>query len=185
MYPGRFAVPAFLLLTFVTAPSHAQSQTQAQPATHHTVPRRTTPMQPALPKGIPPVHAPMKVQYVMRYQDITIGTGALAEPGQIYTVHYTGWLATDGTKFDSSVDRGQPIEFLQGARRVIAGWDQGFEGMHIGGKRRLFIPWQLAYGAAGRGPIPPKTDLIFDIELLDARDPNAPTPAPPTGNNNQ
>ena len=123
----------------------------------------------------------MKVQYVMRYQDITIGTGALAEPGQLYSVHYTGWLAADGTKFDSSVDRGQPIEFQQGARRVIAGWDQGFEGMHIGGKRRLFIPWQLAYGAAGRGPIPAKADLIFDIELIDAHDPNAPAapPAPP------
>ena len=99
---------------------------------------------------------------------------------QVYTVHYTGWLASDGTKFDSSVDRGTPFEFMQGARRVITGWDEGFEGMHVGGKRRLFIPYQLAYGELGRPPvIPAKADLIFDIELLDQRDLNAPVQATP------
>jgi peptidylprolyl isomerase len=122
----------------------------------------------------------MKVQYVMRYQEIKVGTGDLAIPGQIYTVHYTGWLASDGTKFDSSVDRGQPIQFPQGVKRVITGWDEGFEGMHVGGKRRLFIPYQLAYGEKGRSPvIPPKANLIFDVELLDQHDPNAVTPAKP------
>jgi len=136
-------------------------------------------VQPPLPKNIPPVHAPVKVQYVMRYQDITIGSGAEAKPGLFYSVNYTGWLASDGTKFDSSYDRGKPFEFLQGMKRVIIGWDQGFEGMRVGGKRRLFIPYQLAYGEAGREPIPPKANLIFDIELMDVRDPNAPAPPVP------
>jgi peptidylprolyl isomerase len=95
----------------------------------------------------------------------------------MYKVHYTGWLE-DGTKFDSSVDRDQPFEFQQGLHRVINGWDDGFEGMRVGGKRRLFIPWQLAYGAQGRGPIPAKANLIFDIELIDQRDLNAPAPTP-------
>lgn len=141
-------------------------------------PKKST--QPALPKNIPAVVAPMKVQYTMRFQEIKVGTGDLAEPGQAYTVHYTGWLASDGTKFDSSVDRGKPIEFQQGAKRVITGWDQGFEGMHVGGKRRLFIPYQLAYGEKGRPPvIPAKANLIFDVELIAQRDPNAPPPAPP------
>jgi peptidylprolyl isomerase len=145
-----------------------------------TVPaKRPSAVQPPLPKNIPPVHALMKVQYVMRYQEIAIGSGALAQPGQIYKVHYTGWLASDGTKFDSSVDRGTPFEFMQGTKRVIIGWDQGFEGMHVGGKRRLFIPYQLAYGEAGRDPIPPKANLIFDVELIDMRDPHAPAPVGP------
>jgi peptidylprolyl isomerase len=112
-----------------------------------------------------------------------VGTGPLAESRKYYTVHYTGWL-TDGTKFDSSVDRGTPITFPYGARQVIPGWDTGFEGMHVGGKRRLFIPYQLAYGESGRPPvIPAKADLIFDIELVDQFDTPPmpkPTPAPPT-----
>jgi peptidylprolyl isomerase len=106
-----------------------------------------------------------------------VGTGAPALPGEVYTVHYTGWLR-DGTKFDSSVDRGQPFEFMQGRHNVITGWDEGFDGMKVGGKRRMFIPYQLAYGERASGPIPAKSDLIFDIELLNARDPNAPAPPP-------
>jgi peptidylprolyl isomerase len=121
--------------------------------------------------------------YALRYVDTLVGTGELAAPGKLYSVHYTGWLA-DGTKFDSSVDRGQPIEFPQGNRRVIPGWDTGFDGMHVGGKRRLYIPYQLAYGETGKGPIPAKANLIFDVELVAQRDPNAPpvqaTPAPAT-----
>jgi peptidylprolyl isomerase len=154
---------------------------QTTTTTHTTAPvrRRVAPAVPALPKNIPPVKAPMKVQYVMRYQDITVGTGDVAAPGEFYTVNYTGWLASDGTKFDSSYDHGKPFEFQQGIKRVIIGWDQGFEGMRVGGKRRLFIPYQLAYGAAGRGPIPAKADLIFDIELVGVRDPNAPAPVVP------
>jgi peptidylprolyl isomerase len=156
------------------------AQTAAKPAT--TVHRRVAPATPApaLPKNIPPVKGPLKVQFALRYQDITVGTGDEAVPGQMYSVNYTGWLASDGTKFDSSYDRGKPIEFPQGARRVIPGWDEGFAGMRVGGKRRLFIPYQLAYGAAGRPPmIPAKADLIFDVELMGERDPNAPAPVPP------
>jgi peptidylprolyl isomerase len=133
-----------------------------------------------LPPNIPLVKGIPKSAFALKYIDAKVGTGDLAQPGMRYTVHYTGWLH-DGTKFDSSVDRGQPFQFVQGRHSVIIGWDEGFDGMHVGGKRRLFIPWELAYGAAGRGPIPAKADLIFDIELIDQNDPNAPPPAaPPT-----
>src|SRR5215467_14035777 len=105
----------------------------------------------------------------LRYVDVKVGDGAAAQPGQEYTVHYTGWLR-DGTKFDSSVDRGKPFVFVQGRRQVIAGFDIGFAGMKVGGKRRLILPYQLAYGEKGRGKIPPKADLIFDVELLGLKD---------------
>lgn len=119
-----------------------------------------------LPAAIPPATGPVRTQYVMRYLDVAAGAGAPAEPGQVYAVHYTGWLH-DGTKFDSSRDRGEPIRFEQGKRRVIPGWDAGFEGMRVGGRRRLFIPYQLAYGVQGRPPrIPPRAALIFDVELV-------------------
>lgn len=106
----------------------------------------------------------------MRLVDTVIGTGALAQPGQQYRVHYTGTL-TDGKKFDSSRDRNEPFEFVQGRRLVIAGWEMGFEGMRVGGQRKLYIPYQLAYGEKGSGTaIPPKAELIFDVELLAAED---------------
>ncbi|HVY93237.1 MAG TPA: FKBP-type peptidyl-prolyl cis-trans isomerase [Bryobacteraceae bacterium] len=105
----------------------------------------------------------------LRYIDIVQGTGAPAAAGKRFTVHYTGWLR-NGTKFDSSVDRNEPFDFIQGRRQVIAGWDLGFEGMKVGGKRRLFVPSQLAYGETGSGPIPAKADLIFDVELLNVED---------------
>jgi peptidylprolyl isomerase len=131
------------------------------------------------PPNVPKVEGTPKPLYALRYVDTVIGTGPLSAPRKYYTVHYTGWL-TDGTKFDSSVDRGAPITFPYGARQVIPGWDTGFEGMHVGGKRRLFIPYQLAYGESGRPPvIPAKADLIFDIELVDISDtPPQPKPAP-------
>ena len=119
-----------------------------------------------LPRSIPAVPGVMQTQYTMRYVEVARGTGASAEPGRVYAVHYTGWLR-DGTKFDSSRDRGEPIRFEQGRRRVIPGWDAGFEGMRVGGRRRLFIPYQLAYGVKGRPPrIPPRAELIFDVELV-------------------
>src|SRR4051812_14182993 len=117
----------------------------------------------------PPVDGTPAVLASLRYIDITQGSGAPAAAGKRYTVHYTGWL-TDGTKFDSSVDRKEPLDFVQGRRQVISGWDTGFEGMKVGGKRRLFIPHQFAYGEAGSGPIPPKAELIFDVELLGVAD---------------
>jgi peptidylprolyl isomerase len=132
------------------------------------------------PPGVPKVEGVAKPLYALRYIDTVIGTGPIAVPRKYYTVHYTGWT-TDGTKFDSSVDRGEPITFPYGARQVIPGWDTGFEDMHVGGKRRLYIPYQLAYGEAGRPPvIPAKADLIFDIELIGMSDtPPAPPAAPP------
>jgi uncharacterized damage-inducible protein DinB len=123
-----------------------------------------------LPAPVPAVSGRVVEFFGLRYIDVKVGDGALAGPGQEYTVHYTGWLR-DGSKFDSSVDKGTPFKFVQGRRAVIAGWDAGFEGMKVGGKRRLFLPYQLAYGALGRPPaIPPKAELIFDVELLDAKD---------------
>ncbi len=118
---------------------------------------------------IPPVQGKTVEAFSLRYIDIAEGQGTPAAPGQKYKVHYTGWLR-DGTKFDSSVDRNEPFEFVQGRRQVIAGWEAGFEGMNVGGKRRLFIPYQMAYGEKGRGQIPPKAELIFDVELLAATD---------------
>jgi len=129
----------------------------------------------ALAQSQPPVSGTPVELATLRYIDIAQGTGVPAAAGKRFTVHYTGWLK-DGTKFDSSVDRNEPLEFVQGRRQVIAGWDSGFEGMRVGGKRRLFIPYQLAYGEAGNGPIPPKAELIFDVELLAVAD--APTVAP-------
>lgn len=98
-------------------------------------------------------------------EEVKIGTGALATPGKVVSVHYTGTL-TNGTKFDSSLDHGQPIQFSLGAGRVIKGWDQGIDGMKVGGKRKLTIPPQLAYGEPGMGPIPPNATLLFDVELV-------------------
>ena len=127
----------------------------------------------AQPPSVPGAPVPLAA---LRYIDITKGSGEPAAPGKRYTVHYTGWLQ-DGTKFDSSVDRNQPLDFVQGRRQVISGWDMGFEGMKVGGKRRLFIPYQMAYGEAGTGPIPPKADLIFDVELLGVADTPSVAPA--------
>jgi peptidylprolyl isomerase len=113
--------------------------------------------------------------FSLNYVDTKIGTGELAAPHKWYTIHYTGYL-TDGTKFDSSVDRGEPLNVAYGQHQVIPGWDTGFDGMRVGGKRRLFIPYQLAYGTTARGPIPARSELIFDVELLSQSDEKPATP---------
>lgn len=101
----------------------------------------------------------------LRYIDEVVGTGESPKQGQQITVHYTGTLE-NGTKFDSSVDRGQPYTFRIGTGVVIKGWDEGIITMKVGGKRRLIVPANLAYGAAGRPGIPPNATLFFDVELL-------------------
>lgn len=100
------------------------------------------------------------------YEDITVGSGLTADAGMHVTVHYTGWL-TNGTKFDSSKDRNDPFSFPLGAGHVIRGWDEGVQGMQVGGVRKLTIPPQLGYGARGAGGvIPPNATLVFEVELL-------------------
>jgi FKBP-type peptidyl-prolyl cis-trans isomerase FkpA len=102
----------------------------------------------------------------LKYEDLVEGTGDAAKMGETVSVHYTGWL-TDGKKFDSSKDRGQPFPFPLGAGRVIKGWDEGVQGMKVGGKRKLTIPPQLGYGSRGAaGAIPPNAILVFEVELL-------------------
>jgi peptidylprolyl isomerase len=212
-----------LILMLAASVAAAAAQTPAKPATPGAKSATTTakPATPGaksaatgikLPPGVPAARGILKTAFSLRYQDTKIGTGAVAEPNKLYKVHYTGWLAADGRKFDSSYDHprqpvldkdgkpvlgedgkpkqgdAQPISFPQGFGRVIPGWDQGFEGMKIGGKRRIFIPWQLAYGAKGRPTndpknpgIPPKADLIFDVELVDVTDMQLPPNHPGMG----
>ena len=99
-------------------------------------------------------------------EELVVGGGAAAAAGQKVSVHYTGWL-TDGTKFDSSKDRGEPFAFPLGRGQVIRGWDEGVAGMKIGGKRKLTIPPSLGYGSRGAGGvIPPNATLVFEVELL-------------------
>ena len=102
----------------------------------------------------------------LQIEEIKVGGGESAVVGQFVSVHYTGWL-TDGSKFDSSKDRNEPFEFPLGQRNVIAGWDEGVQGMRVGGVRKLTIPPHLGYGARGAGGvIPPHATLVFEVELL-------------------
>lgn len=105
-----------------------------------------------------------------KIEDIEVGTGAEVKSGDRVVIHYTGTFADDGEKFDSSVDRGIPFETVIGVGHVIEGWDKGVIGMKVGGKRKLFIPYTMAYGDEGAGDvIPPGADLIFEVELLDIK----------------
>ena len=183
----RFLLPGLVFTPLLLAGQSVTSHRPATaPQTHHPVahvPHCPVP-EPQLSPKIPPTPATLgcaKIEYALTYIDTKIGTGEAAQPHKWYTVNYTGYLP-DGTKFDSSYDHPdhQPITFPYGAHRVIPGWDTGFDGMHIGGKRRLFIPYQLAYGEAGRPPvIPPKSELIFDIELVSQSDTPPQPPAMP------
>lgn len=141
---------------------------------------------PKVASTLPPAPGDVKTLYTVRFVDAAIGTGKDAAPDKCLYAHYTGWL-TDGKKFDSSRDtmpNGQPrtpLVFRQGARQVISGWDAGFEGMKVGGRRRLFLPYQAAYGENGRPPvIPARALLVFDVELMDVTDaPPVPQGTPP------
>ncbi|WP_374045176.1 FKBP-type peptidyl-prolyl cis-trans isomerase [Geobacter sp. AOG1] len=109
----------------------------------------------------------VKTRSGLVYQDLVTGTGISPDQGKTAKVHYTGWLK-DGTKFDSSLDRNEPFSFVVGKGEVIKGWDEGVKSMKVGGKRRLIVPSQLAYGKKGAGGvIPPGATLIFEIELLE------------------
>jgi peptidylprolyl isomerase len=197
------------ILSMAAGAAMAGAQTPAKPASSATTKSATTTTHTAsavaLPPGVPRVHGIVKTAFSLRYEDVKLGTGADAEPNKLYKVLYTGYLASDGHKFDSSDDHrrpvldkdgkpelgldgkpklgdAEPLAFPQGYGRLIPGFDQGFNGMKVGGKRRLFIPWQLAYGAHGHpGPdaahpgIPPKADLIFDVELVEVSDMPMPT----------
>ena len=124
---------------------------------------------PSATNGIPPL--PSVVQWHttpsgLQYADTAIGNGATPNEGQIVVVHFIGWL-DDGTKFDSTRDRGKPFGFPLGSGQVIKGWDEGVRGMHVGGKRRLKVPPALGYGEQGVPPIvPPNASLVFDVELI-------------------
>lgn len=146
------------------APAPAASETPASSATPSA---SGTPAASGTPVAKEkPIGPPVTSKTGLKYEVYKKGTGDVAKAGQQVSVHYTGWL-TDGTKFDSSVDRGQPFEFALGQGQVIPGWDEGVAGMKVGEKRKLTIPAKLGYGDRGAGGvIPPGATLVFDVELL-------------------
>ena len=129
-----------------------------------TLPPKVTEM-----PGVDPNIEIVKTASGLQYQDQVVGTGAVAQAGQTVSVNYTGWLV-DGSKFDSSADHGQPLEFTLGDGSVIPGWDEGVATMKVGGKRQLVIPAELGYGDTGSGAIPPGATLIFEVELLEIQE---------------
>ena len=162
------------LISFVAVA--AMAMTVAQPASvakgwfgkkapKHTQPA-TTSTAPSTTSAGAPANQMLTLGSGLQYQDLVVGKGPTPQRGQKVQVHYTGWL-TNGQKFDSSVDRGQPFAFTLGQGEVIKGWDQGVASMHVGGKRKLVIPSSLGYGPGGMPPvIPPNATLVFQVELL-------------------
>lgn len=154
-----------------TPPPDAEQRTQrgAAPAAETAPPPQPASGEFVPGAGTPPATTEPQVTTTptgLKYVDLVVGTGASPQPGQVVTVHYTGWLK-DGTEFDSSRRRGDPFKFPIGQQRVIKGWDEGVATMKVGGKRKLMIPPDLAYGDPGSPPvIPPGAELTFDVELL-------------------
>ena len=154
--PGLAMVVVIAAILAASGCTPQPKATAPEPAATETQPAQTA-----------PAPAPQAQATELKIEDTKVGTGAEAKSGDLVTVNYTGYL-TDGTKFDSSLDSGQPFKFTIGQGEVIAGWDQGFAGMKVGGKRKLTIPPELGYGAqgAGGGVIPPNATLVFDVELM-------------------
>ena len=124
-----------------------------------------TPQATPTPGTMPEFTDPITTDSGLRYQDLVVGSGPEPQVGQRLTVHYTLYF-TDGTRYQSSRDGGQPFTFVLGVGQVVRGWDEGLATMRAGGKRLLYLPANLAYGSRGQGAIPPDTDLIFEVELL-------------------
>ena len=158
---------AALLVLFASGcyqASTMQGSTSTSSAATTTTPAVQAPAE--KPAAAAPAAGEVVLPGGLKYVDLKVGDGEIAEAGLTATVHYTGWL-TDGTKFDSSVDRNQPFQFRIGAGNVIRGWDEGVKGMRVGGKRHLTIPPDMGYGDRGAGGvIPPNATLVFDVELL-------------------
>jgi len=203
-----------ILVLCLAAAVAVQAQTAAKPATAKAAGARTAAAGGVkLPPGVPPARGIVKTATAgLRYQDIKVGTGPVGEENKLWKVKYTGYRAADGVKFDSSEDHRapvmkdgkpvtgadgkpvlgdpEPLAFPHAIGRMIPGFDAGVDGMRVGGKRRIFIPWPMAYGYRAipdHGPehpgIPAKSDLIFDVELVNVTDlptrpPTQPVPAP-------
>ena len=202
-----------LILLLAAGAAGANAQAQPKATTTHCQPvSGSGPCAVKLPPGVPPGRGPVHTAFALRYLDIKIGAGAEAEPNKFCQIYYTGWLGAngrpdDGREIDSTSDHpgpqlldkdgkvvrddnGEvklsdplPMSFVQGSRSTMAGFDKGFAGMRVGGKRRVFIPWQLGYGLLAHAPIDPvrsvipaQSDLIYDIELVSVSD----TPTPPS-----
>ncbi len=150
-----------LALALALAAGCASTHRDSSTASSGAQASAATPAAPATPPA-PKVH---RLASGLVFEDLVVGDGKMADPGLVVSVHYTGWL-TDGTKFDSSLDRGRPYRFQLGAGQVIRGWEEGVRGMRVGGKRKLTIPPDLAYGPGGMGPIPPNATLVFEVQLV-------------------
>ena len=160
-----YGAAALLAMLALGCREGSNSQTAASSSVTATTNTSTSTQTPREGAAAAPAGKEMQMAGGLTYVDLKVGDGEIAEAGQNATVHYTGWL-TDGTKFDSSVDRGPPFPFRLG-QGVITGWSEGVKGMRVGGKRHLTIPPDLGYGATGMGSvIPPNATLVFDIELL-------------------
>ena len=174
---------AIVLVSVVDDSSNDAAVLQPSPSTAIAAP---TPTLPAQTPGTPPASPPpvegetLTTASGLQYIDVVTGTGATPATGDMVVVNYTGWLQSDGTMFDSSVDGVEPFSFVLGTGAVIQGWDEGVATMQIGGQRRLIIPPELAYGETGQGSIPANATLIFDITLITIFPAATPTPPPPT-----
>ena len=173
---ARWLLSTFVLSTAALACSRLTAPPSPEPIASDTVVTAAS-IAPAASASAAPAPTPTPVQPTepppnladLKKVDVVVGKGPEAKAGDTVSVHYVGTL-TDGKKFDASRDHGQPFTFQLGAQRVIKGWDYGVPGMKVGGKRKLTIPYQLAYGEEGSPPvIPPKATLLFEIELLEIK----------------